>query len=350
MRRISLAAAGMVCVALAGVPSALPATAAPVDHVTVYVDPAAATGAGAAERRTGRTAGTAVASIEEAQDVLRTRNVKNAKVLVPGGTYQAASTIQVTWSPPGGRLTLGTIGAAAVTVDCSTFDDGNANTEYGMTVTADNVTVSNYVFQNCRNGGIRAAGSSGNRLIGLDVTGNTFRRLGGKFQSGPGNGYGGVHATYTTGLNVENNLFQNLENSESPAAMHGVYVANYAQDTVIYNNRFELISGDPVRTRNRSDNTTVDLNKFWRTGSYAIFSDWRFDSEGCSTNGLFDRNQVGTTSYNSDRWNEDAQGSINPVRVRLWGHDAATNANLYGCSSDPIVFGGNNVYVTSKPW
>ncbi|MBE1488317.1 right-handed parallel beta-helix repeat-containing protein [Plantactinospora soyae] len=350
MRRTSLVAAGTVCVALAGVLPALPATAAPVEQLTVYVNPAVATGAGALERGTGRTLDTAVASIEEAQDVLRTRNVRNATVLLSAGTYRPASTIRVTWAPPGGRLTLGTVGAAAVTIDCGTFEDTSTNTEYGMTVTADNVTVSNYVFQNCRNGGIRAAGTSANRLAGLDVTGNTFRRLGGKFQSGPGNGYGAVHATYTTGLNVEDNLFQNLENTESPAAMHGVYVANYANDTVIYNNRFELISGDPVRSRNRSDNTTVESNKFWRTGAYAIFSDWRFDSEGCSTNGLFDRNQVGTTSYNNDRWNEDAQGSINPVRVRLWGHDAATNANLYGCSSDPITFGGNNDYVTSKPW
>lgn len=55
MRRTSLVAAGTVCVALAGVLPALPATAAPVEQLTVYVNPAVATGAGALERGTGRT-------------------------------------------------------------------------------------------------------------------------------------------------------------------------------------------------------------------------------------------------------------------------------------------------------
>lgn len=348
MRRGFLVTAGAMCALFAGSLTAPPASAAPVDHLTVYVDPSVAVDARVANAGLRRE--NAVGSIEAAQEILRARRVRDATVLSLGGAYRPLSTIRVTWSPPGGRLTLGTVDAAAVTVDCGTFEDTSANTEYGMTVTADNVDVSGYVFQNCRNGGIRAAGTSADRLVGLNVTGNTFRRLGSKFQSGPGTGYGGVHATYTTGLHVEDNLFQNLENTDSPASIHGVYLANHPTDSTIYNNRFELVSGDPVRTRNRADGTVVDSNKFWRTGAYAIFSDWRFDGEGCGTDGLFDRNQVGTTSYNGDRWNEDAQGSIDPVRVRLWGHDAATNANLYGCASDPVRFGGSNVYVTSRPW
>ncbi|MEV4758256.1 right-handed parallel beta-helix repeat-containing protein [Micromonospora sp. NPDC049559] len=337
-------AAGAACLALAVALPAVPAAAGPVGELTVYVDPSRAVTAGA---RTGLAPERAVASVEAAQEILRARGVRRASVLLAGGTY---GPMRVTWSPPGGRITFGPVGAAAVTVDCATFDDGNTNTEYGMTVTADDVTVTGYVFQNCRNGGIRAAGSSGNRLVGLTVTGNTFRRLGSKFQSGPGTGYGGVHATYTTGLTVQDNLFQNLENTDSPGSIHGVYAANLATGTRVVDNRFELISGDPIRTRNRADDTTVDSNKFWKTGAYAIFSDWRFDDEACGTDGLFDNNQVGTTTYNNDRWNEDAQGSINPVRVRLWGHDAASNANLGGCASDPIVFGGHNSYVSTRPW
>ncbi|GIF77924.1 right-handed parallel beta-helix repeat-containing protein [Asanoa siamensis] len=348
MRRTVLAILSAAGVALIGALPAAPAAAsAPAESITVYVGSAAGT-SGAA--RDGLRRDSAVATVEQAQEVLRAKKALNATILVDGATFRPTAPVQVTWSPPGGRLTLGTVGALAATTDCNTFEDNNPDLEYGMVLTADNVTIDNYVFQYCRNGGIRAMGTSGNRISGLIVKNSTFQRLGGYWQGGPGNGYGGIHATYADRIWVENNLFSNLRNSESPASMHGVYLANYTYNTTIYNNRFEQISGDAVRTRNRGDNTTVDLNKFWKVGAYAVFSDWRFNSEGCSTDGLFDRNQVGNTTFNNDRWNVDAQGSINPVRVRLWGHDTATNANLYGCASDPIVFGGNNAYVSSRPW
>lgn len=349
--RWSFLAAGAVCAALAGALPSLPASAVPVNQLTVYVSPSGTASAKAMGSRAGLTSDTAVSSIEEAQAVLRARKVKNAKVLLADGLYQPAAPIKVDWSPPGGQLTIAGVGAAAV-IDCSLFEDNSPNTEYGVIVSADNVRISGQTYQNCRNGGIRANGTAANPLDALNVSGNTFRRLGSKYQAGPGNGYGGVHATYTTRLWVEGNLFQNLENSAGTgvAEIHGVYVANYGSNTTIYGNKFELISGDPVRTRNRANNTIVDANMFWKTGSYAIFSDWRYTTEGCSTNGIFSANKVGTTTYNNDRWNEDGQGSISIVRVRLWGHDAATDANLYGCSSDPITFSGTNSYVSTRPW
>ncbi|WP_433538370.1 right-handed parallel beta-helix repeat-containing protein [Micromonospora sp. CA-249363] len=344
-------AAGVACAALAGALPSLPASAAPVDQLTVYVSPTGTASAKAMGGRAGLTRDTAVSSIEQAQAILRARNVKDAKVLLADGLYQPTEPIKVDWSPPGGHLTIAGMGAAAV-IDCSLYEDDKPETEYGVIITADNVSITNKTYQNCRNGGIRALGTAANPLDALNVSGNTFRRLGSKYQDGPGNGYGGVHATYTTRLRVEGNLFQNLENAAGTnvGEIHGVYVANYGSNTTIYGNKFELISGDPVRTRNRANNTIVDANMFWKTGSYAIFSDWRQNAEGCSTNGFFSANKVGTTTYNNDRWNEDGQGAISIVRVRLWGHDTPSDANLYGCSSDPITFSGTNSYVSTRPW
>ena len=341
-------------------------------EVTVYVSSTAPmAGTREARIRDGLTPERAVASFAAAEKILMDRGVLKARVLLRGGTYYPSSPIHWTYSPPGGHITFGTepgtgeviidgsrqesSGAEALAVMKSDVGEASIETmaaDYGMTLTSNNssVVVEGYTFQYHRSGGIRIAGQPGDRTSNIVIRNNTFQYIGDKYKAGTGTGYGGVHVTNSSGTRVEGNRFYYLVNVDSPGAIHGVYLANYSNSSVIQKNRFGYISGDPIRTRHNSKNNIVDSNMFWQTGSYAIFSDWRFDGEDCGSGNVFRNNQVGYWSYNGDKWNEGAQGGINPVRVRLWGHDQATNANLGGCSTDPITFGGSNTYVNSRPW
>ena len=298
MRKIS-AVPAVVAAAVAVALPAGPAQAVPERQVTVYVDPPASAALGGGQNRDGSTPERAVSSVAEAESVLRAAGARDARVLLRGGVHHLTSTIRWGYAPRGGTVTFSTIpGTGAVVLDGSrmrpvvgstsaTGDDvGAAAAEYGMTLTSAD---------------------------------------------------GGVVVYY-------------LANDDSPAAIHGVYLANYTNSSTLSGNRFGYVTGDPIRTRHNSKNNVADGNMFWRAGAYAIISDWRFGSEDCGVGNVFKNNKVGDHSYNGDAWNEDPQGGIDPVRVRLWGHDDATNANLGGCASDPVTFGGGNTYVSSRPW
>ncbi|WBB71241.1 right-handed parallel beta-helix repeat-containing protein [Micromonospora sp. WMMD1128] len=342
------------------------AQAAPEGPVTVYVDPTGPAALHGGQQRDGSAPERAVGSVAAAESVLRARGARDARVLLRGGVHHLTSPIRWSYAPRGGRVTFSTIpGTGAVVLDGSrmrsaavptsaTGDDvGTAAAGYGMTLTSadSGVVVEGYTFQYFRNGGIRVAGKPGDRAGDIVIRGNTFQYLGDHYNAnGTGTGYGGVHVTNSTGTRIEGNRFYYLANDDSPAAIHGVYLANYSNSSTIAGNRFGYVTGDPIRTRHNSKYNVADGNMFWRAGAYAIMSDWRFDSEDCGVGNVFKNNKVGDTSYNGDAWNEDPQGGIDPVRVRLWGHDDAKNANLGGCASDPVTFGGGNVYVSTRPW
>ncbi|NBC41374.1 right-handed parallel beta-helix repeat-containing protein [Corallococcus exiguus] len=362
---MGVAGGGIIAPVQAGVVSS--------DEVTVYVNSAAPmAGTREARIRDGLTPERAVASIAAAEKILMDRGVLKARVLLRGGTYYPCSPIHWTYSPPGGHITFGTepgtgdviidgsrlesSGTEAAVAMRSAVDEASIETMaagYGMTLDSSDssVVVDGYTFQYFRNGGVRISGQPGDRTSNIVIRNNTFQYIGEKYnKAGSGTGYGGVHVTNSSGTRIEGNRFYYLVNDDSPGSIHGVYLANYSNSSVIRNNRFGYISGDPIRTRHNSKNNIVDSNKFWQAGAYAIFSDWRFDNEDCGSGNVFKNNQVGYWSYNGDKWNEGAQGGIDPVRVRLWGHDQATNANLGGCSTDPITFSGDNSYVSSRPW
>ena len=367
MRKSAVLALSATCIAVGGVLASAPASAAAPEEITVHVDANAVATASAS----GLSAQRAVRSIADAERVVRNRGAVNATVLLHGGTYYPTSPIHWTYAPAGGHITFGTEpGTGRVVIDGSRLDAGAVAAEearaaaaggpagtlaagYGLTVdSGDNgTTISGYTFEHFLNGGIRVSGQSAARASNIIISGNTIEYIGTKYNTtGTGTGYGGVHVTYASGTKIQDNHFYYLENTDSPASVHGVYLANDTNSTTMSGNRFGYISGDPIRTRNASDNNAANSNMFWHAGSYAIFSDWRFDSEKCGTGNTFTSNKVGNTTYNGDEWNVDAQGSISPVRVRLWGHDDAKNANVGGCSTDPITFGGGNVYVSTKPW
>ncbi|MFE7127035.1 right-handed parallel beta-helix repeat-containing protein [Streptomyces sp. NPDC057617] len=345
MHRPAAVALALTCLMAGGTLTAVPAGAAAgtvtAGTVTVYVDPSAPAG-GNGLRRTN-----AVRTFGEAEKLLRSTRAVDATILTPGGTYYPDKEIKWTYDPPGGRFTFAAVPGTGEVV----MDGSRAKAGYYMTISSPNssFTVSGKTIKNYTNGGIRVRGMKGPGRV--TIKNNLFQHLGNKSNPG-GPGYGAVHVTDSARLTITGNRFYNLENTEGPGEIHGVYLATRTSSTVIRGNRFGYITGDPVRTRNGSNNNTVDGNKFWRSGSYAVFSDWRpQDKEVCGKGNVFKNNQVGRVTYFGKKFGSDTYGAHKvPVRLLLWGHHKPTAANVGGCATRPITNGGGNKYVTTRPW
>jgi hypothetical protein len=106
------------------------------------------------------------------------------------------------------------------------------------------------------------------------VQGMLFQHLGSKYSSG-GIGYGGVDLVNSSDNAIRAGLFRYHENTGAQAGLiHGVYLAHGSKRNVVSGNRFYVISGGPLHTRNDSDDNTVFDNRFERTGSAAAYNEW----------------------------------------------------------------------------
>jgi hypothetical protein len=140
------------------------------------------------------------------------------------------------------------------------------------------------------------AGMNSNTFFGLNLHG-----LGNKYTGGH-SGYGAIDLVNSRGNRIANNHFVNVENSGSSASLiHGVYLANGSSGNVVSSNEFSAISGDPVRTRNASNDNDIAYNSFSHTGVHAFYSEW-FCDVGCaqgytpecaSSNNYFHTNSLG---------------------------------------------------------
>jgi hypothetical protein len=120
---------------------------------------------------------------------------------------------------------------------------------------------------------LTAAGAGHNRNT---IYGMVFRALGSKHVPS-GTGFGAVDLVNSRNNVIQNNAFARLENAGSAdarALIHGIYMAHHSSDNVVQDNRFDLVSGDPIRTRNASGDNHMSGNTFTRAGSNAYLSDW----------------------------------------------------------------------------
>lgn len=111
---------------------------------------------------------------------------------------------------------------------------------------------------------------------GNSVYGMIFRRLGSK-HARSGIGYGAIDLINSRNNIIQNNSFEYLENrgrSTEQNLVHGVYLSHHSSDNLIRDNRFYLISGDPIRTRDDSNENKIFGNTFTKTGAGAYISDW----------------------------------------------------------------------------
>ncbi|GAA2190993.1 right-handed parallel beta-helix repeat-containing protein [Micromonospora lupini] len=172
-------------------------------------------------------------------------------------------------------------------------------------------------YQLCINGGPGNFTISGRTFSGhqnailltnvskVTISGNTFTRL-----SGP-KGFAGVHVKNSSGIVIKKNVFSRLSNKGN---MHGVYLVN-TPGSSITGNTFSSITGDPVRIRDGSNNTTVSGNTFVKSGTYAVFSEWSDPTKGdtvCSRGSVFKNNRYGTSysgkSIKLVRWGGKGSG------------------------------------------
>ncbi|WP_433230193.1 RNA-guided endonuclease TnpB family protein [Actinomadura formosensis] len=214
---------------------------------------------------------------------MKRRGVKHVRLLIVGGVHHLTEPIVWDYSPKGSSVVFDTAsGTGRVVFDGSRMNTARAARYPGETTCATyllcikagygSFTISGKTFQNAPNG-IRLKGNTN-----ITITGNVFKNLSGS------KGYGGIHTESSSGLKIKNNLFSKLKNS---GKMHGIYLVRTSRST-ISGNRFEYVTGDPVRVR-VSSNNLVSGNKFYRSGSYATFSEWRDTTkgEGCGKGNVF---------------------------------------------------------------
>lgn len=351
----------VACLATAGIglssPAGAQARSAPTQDITVYVDAAAPKSAAGADARATR--GTLQAStVAEAQRIAEASQARNVTIRLAPGVYPP---IDWSYGARGGRITVEGAGAASTRTSAdgsaapapaaSVVRCSRAASEYGVRVRAGdtNATVSGMTIEKCRHGGVYIKGASS-----VKVRGNLIRYIGSKHVSqGDKEGFGGVHLQGASRATISGNRFYYLENNgRSPAGVHGVYAANNADRTVVENNRFGYISGDPVRFRHGSDNARVTSNRFWRAGYGAIVSDWRFGggSEKCGKGTVLKNNTAGNRTYTNEKYYPDSSRNTVKATMRKWGQGDYVARNIGGCNPAPITFAGGNKWTSSRPW
>lgn len=120
-----------------------------------------------------------------------------------------------------------------------------------------------------------SAGINNNTVFGM-----MFYRLGSLYNP-TGGGRGAVNTWNSSNNRIQNNHFFRNENVASEAALiHGVYLAHHSNNNIIASNRFTTITGDPIRTRNDSNDNDIYDNTFVQSGYTAYYSEW-FCDQAC---------------------------------------------------------------------
>jgi len=118
------------------------------------------------------------------------------------------------------------------------------------------------------------AGANGNRVQGM-----YFYEIGSRYVPGD-MGYAALEFANSSNNYVRANHFIRIENaSPDESHIHGIYAAHGANNNQVINNNFHRITGQPIRTRNQSNNNDIYGNKFERTGLpiHGQYGEWFCD-------------------------------------------------------------------------
>jgi hypothetical protein len=269
------------------------------DVFSVYLDP------GGSDVADGRTPGTAVKTLNRAQAILTAAAPESeVEVRIGQGRYVAP---QVTWRfyVPGHRVSflpadyeegdgIGDIaGRPVFESDGSAGYWFTARLPTGHPGGATNLRFVYLQVEDYSSGGLQFYGGIKTNEDGISVPategvdgnavyGMMFRDLG-SAHNPASVGYGGINTWNSSGNRIENSHFVANENAGADAGLiHGIYFAHYSQNNVVRGNRFERISGGPMRTRDDSNGNDFG-NRFIRAGT-AYYSEWFCDSECVADN------------------------------------------------------------------
>lgn len=122
-----------------------------------------------------------------------------------------------------------------------------------------------------------SAGVNGN-----SVTGMTFIDIGDKFGPGKGiDGFGAILLTDSSNNVISNNTFDAIENTGSTTGqIHGIYDTHFSSSNTITLNKFESISAEAIKVRDRSNFNVIEHNTFIATGGVSAYRD-QFCDQAC---------------------------------------------------------------------
>jgi hypothetical protein len=105
------------------------------------------------------------------------------------------------------------------------------------------------------------------------VSGMTFQDIGDKYATGQ-TGFGAILLTDSSGNDITNNTFDQIENTGSSAGqVHGLYITHFSDYNTITLNLFEQTTAEAVKVRDRSNFNVVEHNRFFGVGGVAAYLD-----------------------------------------------------------------------------
>ena len=236
----------------------------------------------------GLTPSTAVATLQRVHEILSSQTPdQDVEVRIEQGTY-SGHTIIWTYYNPSRSIKFMPIDYHGGGIDSiagrPVFDGQGAPYMFRLHVTDGQPTNMEFIylrFERYQQYALHFLGNRNNFDTGWNgsnrVFGCYFYDIGNL--ASPGNpGYGAVDLVNSIENTITNNHFVKNENIPSQAGlMHSVYLAHGSRWNDIHNNRFQTVSGDPIRVRDYSNFNDFRGNVFTDAGSSAFISDWWCD-------------------------------------------------------------------------
>jgi hypothetical protein len=252
----------------------------------------------------GTRASRAVRTFDRVKEIVanRMRHNEDIQILIKPGIYENVSVRwPTTLTMPNNRIffmpyvTDGTYGSndfvtfrrtnTSKSYFFNVYHDGTRNRNVRTNLTFFHLRVEGYFNGMVFSGRIPSEGTIDNNSIGA-ITHNhiidcRFHRIGGLYFSDDQLAYKAVGFNNSDNNVLRYNHFTYVENAanESPSAIHAIYAAYNSNDNQIFYNRFERISGHPIKFRDFSNFNSVRANLFIYSGSTAMVQDWYGSTE-----------------------------------------------------------------------
>lgn len=281
--------------------SARPSTASAAPTLTIYLAPS---NKGGSDKHTGLSSKSPILTLAEAQKILGAKDPKgNVIIRIDQGTYVAA---QTNWSfyvpghtvafmpanyvvghgrPAGGDPVFVDSGSGAhhtagwwldatrpSAASSPLHDGGNAGLQFYY------LQIEDYTNGISLDGhaSINSAGwwyQTGKGLNDNYVSGMTFYDIGNAYAGGQ-IGYAAILLTNSSHNTITNNTFQDIYNiSANASQVHGLYVTHFSSSNSITKNKFEDLGAEAVKIRDRSNDNTVNDNRFYSISGVSAYLD-----------------------------------------------------------------------------
>lgn len=259
-----------------------PKTPATFSHYTLFLDP------NGNDTQDGKSVHTPIKSLAQAQKLLYlAKPESNVQININPGSYYDQR-VDWTFTRSNYYLTItqtpGTKGVPVfdgcpqegLTIPNAKCLGGTFFSLSGSTGSATNLIIKHLQIQNY-GAGIALLGNSKRRNYGNSnntIENCLFYNIGNNFNPKLPFGMYAVQLLNSKKNILKKNTFKNIINTHNEAWLHGIYISTYSSQNRVTDNRFENISGDPIRIRNNSNDNQISGNLFSKSGMFASISEW----------------------------------------------------------------------------